>query len=158
MPVLTNPRYEHFAQLVATGQSPKQAYAAAGYGEKTAYTCGPRLLKRPEVRSRVTELQQTVTRTSIFRAAVSREFVVTELMDNAQKAKQNQAWSASSRALELLGRELGMFVERSFQIPTRWEDLPELIPAEIIENLNARSSEIDWTEGYLITNEALHLV
>ena len=59
-------------------------------------------------------------------------------MDNALRAKQNEAWSASNRALELLGRELGMFVERSFQIPTRWEDLPESIQAEIIENLNAR--------------------
>ena len=104
--LLNNPRQEHFAQLVATGQTPAQAYAAAGYEEKTAYTCGPRLLKRPEVRSRVTELQQTAAQTSVSRAALSRDFVVRELMDNALKAKENHEWPASNRALELLGREL----------------------------------------------------
>jgi len=67
-------------------------------------------------------------------------------MDNAQKAKQNQAWSASNRALELLGRELGMFGERSFQMPTRWEELPESIQAEIIENLNARVQALEAEE------------
>jgi hypothetical protein len=107
--VLTNSRYEHFAQLVATGQSPAQAYAAAGYEEKTAYTCGPRLLKRPEVQSRVTELQRKVAQISVAHAALSRGFVVSELMDIVLKAKQDKEWSAANRALELLGRDLGMF-------------------------------------------------
>jgi hypothetical protein len=121
--LLNNPRQEHFAQLVATGQSPAQAYAAAGYEEKTAYTCGPRLLKRPEVRSRVKELQQTVAQTSVSRAALSREFVVRELMDNALKAKANHEWPASNRALELLGRELNMFEESARSWSGRLEDL-----------------------------------
>ena len=69
MGLLNNPRHELFAELVATGQSPAQAYAAVGYEGKTAYTCGPRLLKRPEVRSRVTELQQTAAQTSVSRTA-----------------------------------------------------------------------------------------
>ena len=135
---LENPRHEHFAQLVATGQPPAQAYAAAGYEEKTAYTCGPRLLKRPEVRSRVKELQQTVAQTSVSRAALSREFVVRELMDNALKAKANHEWPASNRALELLGRELGMFVERVCTWSGRLEDLdPEQLD-NYLASLKAR--------------------
>ncbi len=89
MAVLNNPRHEHFAHLVATGHSPAEAYATAGYKEKTAYTCGPRLLKRPAVRARVSQLQQTVAQVSVSRAALNREFVLRELMDNALKAKED---------------------------------------------------------------------
>jgi len=41
--------------------------------------------------------------------SLSREFVLRELMDNAMQAKKNQEWSASNRAFELVGKELGMF-------------------------------------------------
>ena len=135
MGLLDNPRHEKFAQLVATGHSPARAYAVAGYEEKTAYTCGPRLLKLPEVRSRVSELQQAVTSSSILCAALNREFVITELKDNALKAKQHQEWSASNRSLELLGRELGMFVERPFKLPPNPADWPQEMRDAVIAEL-----------------------
>ena len=113
MPVLSDPRHERFAELVASGRTPADAYVAAGYKERTAYTCGPRLLKRPEVRDRVHELRQTAAQVSVTRSALNREFVLGELMDNALKAKQDQQWASSNRALELLGKELGMFVDRA---------------------------------------------
>src|ERR1700687_1690399 len=135
MGLLDNPRHEQFAQLVAAGHSPARAYAAAGYEEKTAYTCGPRLFKQPEVRSRVSELQQAVTSTSITCAALNREFVITELKDNALKAKQHQEWSASNRALELLGRELGMFVEHTFKLPQHPAEWPQEMRDAVIAEL-----------------------
>jgi hypothetical protein len=109
MATLRNSKHEQFAQLVATGNTPAEAYVRAGYAEKAAYTCGPRLLRSAPVRERVAELQQMVAKTTVTRAAIDREFVLRELVDNALKAKQNQEWSASNRALELLGKELGMF-------------------------------------------------
>jgi hypothetical protein len=130
MPALHNPRHEHFAQLVAAGQSPAHAYATAGYEERTAYTCGPRLLKTAAVRDRVTELRQKVAEVSVTRAAVNREFVLRELMDNAMKAKQNQQWSASNRALELIGRDLGMFDGTSV-----WDGDPDKLTADQIRVL-----------------------
>jgi len=132
--VLWNSKYEHFARLVAMGQSPAQAYIAVGYEEKTAYTCGPRLLKRPEVQARVTELQQKAAQTSIQQAGLSREFVLRELMDNALQAKQNQEWSASNRALELLGKELGLFVDRSDH-GFHWDGDPNTLTEEQHEKL-----------------------
>ena len=113
MPVLPNSKHERFAQLVASGRTPADAYAAVGYKERTAYTCGPRLLKRAAVRARVTELQRAVAQVSVTRGAIDREFVLKELMDNALQAKQEQQFSASNRALELLGKEMGMFVDRT---------------------------------------------
>ena len=47
-----------------------------------------------------------------------------ELMDNALQAKQSREWSASNRALELLGKELGICTSRD--IP--WDgDLASLL-------------------------------
>src|SRR5215471_17396116 len=109
MASLDNPRHEHFAQLIASGQTPAAAYVRAGYRAKAAYTCGPRLLKQPAVRARVDDLRQIVVETSLQRAAFNHEFVIRELMTNALKAQQSDDYSASNRALELLGRELGMF-------------------------------------------------
>jgi len=109
MSALRNPRHEQFAQLIAAGKTPAEAYVLVGYAEKTAYTCGPRLLKQPSVGARVAELQQTVAVATVTRMSLSREFVLRELMDNAMQAKKNQEWSASNRAFELIGKDLGMF-------------------------------------------------
>ena len=109
MPVLPNSKHEQFAQLLVTGKTPPEAYVAAGYASKTAYTCGPRLLKTASVQARVRELQQTVATAAVTRAVLDRAFVLRELMDNALQAKKNGEWSSSNRALELLGKELGLF-------------------------------------------------
>ena len=65
VPRLDNSRHEQFAQLVAIGQSPAQAYAAAGYEGETLYTCGPRLFRTADVRERVTELQQAIAKATV---------------------------------------------------------------------------------------------
>ena len=102
-----------------------------GYAEKTAYTCGPRLLKKASVQARVSELQQTVATAAITRAALDREFVLCELMDNALKAKQSREWSASNRALELLGKELGMFTP--VELP--WDGDPTSLTTSQLDQL-----------------------
>src|SRR6266567_1964853 len=147
MPILNNPRHERFAQLLATGQNPAQAYATVGYEEKGSYTCGPRLLKRTEIKARVDELRQQVARSAVDAAALNRQFVLTELMDNAIKAKENQEWSASNRALELLGKELGLFVERSEH--TFWNGDPNTLSDEQLVRLIRYFEEIVQAEHQL---------
>jgi len=137
LPVLNNSKYEHFARLVATGHSPAQAYAAAGYEEKTAYTCGPRLLKRPEVRSRVTELQQTVAQTSVDAVIFNRERVLNRLSQLSHEAQRKGQYSTAARCEELIGKQLGMFVDRFQNLPTRVEDLPEELLDDFIDQFAA---------------------
>jgi len=91
-----------------------------GYSAQSAYTSGPRLLKVPAVNARVTELRQTVSTGAIIRAELDREFVLRELVDNALKAKQQGQWAASNRALELLGRELGLFSDDRADVVLPW--------------------------------------
>ena len=148
MAVLDNPRHERFAQLVATGRNPAEAYVAAGYAGKTAYTCGPRLLKVCSVRNRVRELQQTMAHVFAGQAAVDRQFVLRELRDNALAAKQNRQYSASNRALELLGKELGMFQDRN-EDWLDWDgDLSQLTDEQLqkflslLERMSSRQTEV----------------
>lgn len=131
MAVLNNPRHERFAQLVVIGKSAAEAYVDAGYAGQAAYTSGPRLLKVSSVRTRVQELQHTITTESASRAAVDREFVLRELVDNALAAKRNGQYSASNKALELLGKELGMFWENRLE----WDGDPSKLSDQQLEEM-----------------------
>ena len=82
-------------------------------------------------RSWAGELQQTVATAAITRAALDREFALCELMDNALQAKQSREWSASNRALELLGKELGMFTP--VELP--WDGDPASLTTSQLEQL-----------------------
>ena len=150
MGLLNNPRQEHFAQLVATGQSPAQAYGAAGYEGKTAHTCGPRLLKRREVRSRVTELQQTAAQTSVRRVALNRERVMNRLSQLSHEAQQKGQFSAAVRCEELIGKQLGMFVQRVWRWSGRLEDLD---PEQLDNYMASLKVLIDAEEGRLLEQQ-----
>jgi hypothetical protein len=124
--VLHNSRHEQFAQLVAAGKTPAEAYAAVGYAPKTAYTCGPRMLKVPSVSARVGELQQTVAQAVAIRTTIDRNKVLAGLWEIAQNGKSE---SARVRAYELCGKDLGMFVEPKFD----WDGDPRTLTDQQLE-------------------------
>lgn len=107
MPILSNARHERFAQELAKGLVPEDAYQAAGF--KPARQNAHRLMTKDDVRARVEELKQRAAAD----VQVSREWVLEQLIDNAAKAKQAGDFGPSNQALNLIGKELGMFVERS---------------------------------------------
>lgn len=121
MPVLNNPKHERFAQGLAAGKSATEAYGAAGY--KPHQPSASRLLSNVIVQSRVAELQAR----SADGVVLSRQYVLDRLMQNVERAMQYEEikaggeptgefkyeGSVANRALELLGKELGMFVDRS---------------------------------------------
>src|SRR5712691_2221769 len=126
--VLRNPRHEQFAQLVATGKSPAEAYVCVGFSKAGAAASATRLLRNAPVRARVEELQQGVAQAAVTRAAIDREYVLAGLKENYRRAMQQEPvldskgrptgeytynGSVANRSLELMGKELGMFVERS---------------------------------------------
>ncbi len=127
MAPLKNSRHEHFAQLVASGQSPTKAYTLAGYSEKGAHASANRLLRVATVSARVTELQKAVSERAVEKASVDRAWVLAQLRENAERAMQavevldskgkptgefRYEGGVANRALELIGKELGMFRER----------------------------------------------
>lgn len=105
MPVLDNQRHEAFAHALARGLSATDAMKEAGYSDPRNST---RLTKNDEIAARVAELKAMAAE----RVVVDREWVLAKLVENAAN-HQAENPAASNRALELIGKELGMFVERS---------------------------------------------
>jgi hypothetical protein len=61
LPILENPKYEHFAQLVAGGANAAKAYLEAGYKTTAAQQCASRLLTNVQVQARVAELKREIS-------------------------------------------------------------------------------------------------
>lgn len=121
MTMLKNPRHERFAQAIAAGKSAADAYTEAGYAESRS--AASRLSTNVNISTRVAELQSRVTDGVV----ITRQWVLERLVENANRAMQAAApvgqdgqpsgeyryeGSVANRALELLGKELGMFIER----------------------------------------------
>lgn len=132
MAILNNPRHERFAQGLAAGKSQAEAYQEAGYrpSESNAST----LRSNQKVSARIAELQERAAAS----VQVSREWVLERLVENANRAMQAAAvkdnegnpigeykyeGNVANRALELVGKELGMFVERSEVKISEFDDL-----------------------------------
>lgn len=140
--MLKNARQEVFAQNVASGMSNRDAYIKAGYSDhltgKSTIEMASRLRKKHQIAARIAELleqrqeaDEKSTALAIERAiekvALTKEYVITRLMENAERAMQavpvknakgeetgvyRYEGSVANRALELLGKELGLFVDR----------------------------------------------
>lgn len=90
----------------AAGNATKAA-EIAGYSPKSAYQLGHMLLKDVEVRAAVDTRQQALTATSTFTA----ERIIQELETVAQ-AKVDVKSADKMKALEMLGKQRGMFQEK----------------------------------------------
>jgi phage terminase small subunit len=137
MPALSNPRQEQFAQLVASGTTATEAYTSVGYAKVGASSSAARLLRNAPIQTRVAELKQAVSQATVTRAAVDRAYVLAGLKENFERAMQHRPvldakgketgiyaynGQVANRALELIGKELGMFVDRNMDVP--WDGDP----------------------------------
>lgn len=77
MPVLSNQKHEAFAQLVATGEAAGAAYRQIypSASAATAETTGPELLRKPQVKARVEELQEAGASKAVFTLATTIEYL-----------------------------------------------------------------------------------
>jgi phage terminase small subunit len=133
VPVLTNPRWEAAAQANASGKTIKDAYEGSGFKPNSA--AATRFFQRPEIKARVAEIvaqRQKIEILAVQKAAdrlgLTKEWVLQRLMWNAERCLRGAPvldkdgvhtgkfsgipqGSAANRALELCGRELGMFIQ-----------------------------------------------
>lgn len=132
MPILTNPKHERFAQELAKGKSLEDAYVAAGYRPSRGNACV--LKQKQSVSERVAELlaerekiHAQATAEAIREEKLTKAWVIARLVENANRAMQavpvttrdgeatgeyKYEGHVANKALELLGKELGMFIDR----------------------------------------------
>lgn len=121
------PKQEAFVLAYLKTGNATEAYRTA-YNPKTMsdeniWTEASKLLKHPKVAPRLAQLQAKVEE----RAIVSKEWVISRLVENVNRAMQAEEvtgadgeptglfryeGSVANRALELLGKELKMFIDR----------------------------------------------
>lgn len=111
MPILKNSRHEMFAHAVAKGSVPGNAYVSAGYSTNGADRNAHRLMKKDEIKSRIDEIKANIAKMGQEKAGIDKAWILTMLQDIAKYHWKRNA-AASNRALELMGKEAGMFRER----------------------------------------------
>lgn len=109
---LTNTRQELFVQGILKGLPANRAYVAAGYADKNADSNATRLMGNERVSARVQYLQSKVADRVVAKAVLNRDEVLRRLDRNSEDAHAAGEFSASNQALNLIGKELGMFVEQ----------------------------------------------
>lgn len=150
---------EYLIDLNAT-----QAAIRAGYSIDTAYSIGSENTKKPEIRARIGELMDARSERTLIHA----DYIVTNLVEVANRslnavpvmefdpiAKEMRqkgsdagepVWefdsSGANRALELLGKHIGMFEKDNLQRKTDNALLNPDLAAAIAQKLNLNASNM----------------
>jgi phage terminase small subunit len=146
MPILENARHERFAQELAAGKTATEAYVLAGYKPNDGNAAT--LKGNQRITERVAELQGRAAEGVVL----TRQWVIERLIENANRAMQAEAvknsdgeatgeyrydGSVANRSLELLGKELGMFVDRSENTNVNTSYVVSSDPVDSVEDWEA---------------------
>lgn len=107
MPILKNSKHELFAQYVAKGTSYSKSYELAGY--KYDRSAAARTANYPKVAARILELKAAAAE----RAILSRAQIIEMLLVDRELAQEAGQIAAAVRVSELLGKDLGMWLNEA---------------------------------------------
>ena len=110
--VLTNAKHEIFCQRMVLGDNQTEAAKIAGYAASCASVQGHKLMQKPLIQQRVRYLQNRTSEVAIERVVLNKSWVLQKLRDNIEAANKEGDHSAVNRGLELIGKEIRMFVDR----------------------------------------------
>ncbi len=102
------PKMKRFVDEYIIDNNATQAAIRAGYSPKTAKEQGARLLTKVHVKEALEAKKHRLA----IKAEVSAEWVLRELIDNAKIAKETGDLNPANKALELIGKHLGMFTDK----------------------------------------------
>lgn len=123
------PKQQRFAEEYLVDLNATQAAIRAGYSEKTAYSIGQENLNKPEIQQAISDAR--VKRSE--RTEITQDWIIDRLVENVERAMQAEPvlddkgnrtgeyvyqGNVANRALELLGKHQGMFIDRQ-QIDNR---------------------------------------
>ena len=102
------PKQDEFCRQFVVDLCATQAAIRAGYRERTARSVGSENLTKPDIQARIAELQAERSK----RTDIKADDVLRRLMREADAGDMNEPSAARIRAVELLGKHLGLFVDR----------------------------------------------
>ena len=155
MSTLKNERHEKFCQALVQGKSKVDAYVIAGYAPSRPNAST--LANKEHVRQRVDELLGKAADIAVnvagITSGITKAWVLEGLRKNADKGlREKKASSVANRALELIGKELGLFVDRVEQgKPGDFAHLSdEELDAQISSRLKARGLNDRQVRNFLL--------
>ena len=146
MGALNNVRFERFAQEIVKGTPVRKSYTLAGYRANPGNAS--RLRQHQDIQRRIAELQRQRTAavelaqlSAAEKAGVSAFWVIRTLRRNSVLAARRGDTAASNRAIELIGKHIGLFVDRKEISINMIDDsdeylkrIMELVQAPVIEH------------------------
>ena len=132
------PKMRAFASLVAQGNSPRDAYRKAyevrnGTSEATVIASANKLMKDRRIGALMEPVWEAVKQNVIDDAIATRRYVLEQLHQHA--ADDNVRTSDRLKSLELMGKAIGMFVDKS-EAKVEQVD-PEQLKRELDSHLKA---------------------
>ena len=161
MPALTNPKHERFAQELAKGKPADESYALAGFspnrGNAATLKHKQSILDRlAEILDERESIHAQATADAVKSVGLTKQWVIETLMENVAKAMQATAMrnengdpigefqyqgSVANKALELLGKEMGMFIDRSINENVNTDYVVSGDPIGSVEDWEAEHSK-----------------
>jgi Phage terminase, small subunit len=103
-----SPQQQRFVEEYCLGKTATEAARIAGYSPKRPDVAGAKLLAQPHIAAAVAALRAKVAKETSITVA----WVQEQLVDTYRAARSDTDLAAANRALELLGKNLGMFADR----------------------------------------------
>lgn len=145
-------KHERFCQEYIIDYNGTQAAIRAGYSDASAKQTAYKLQKRDDINSRIRELQ----REQVKRLGLSQDYVVLELLDtykSCREATPVMEWDYGERclvetgkyqfdskgalkALEMIGKHLGMFDKKNAQAHDEKSNLLDMLVSGTGEDMN----------------------
>lgn len=108
-----NDRQQLFAQEYLVDLNATQAAIRAGYSQKTARSQGERLLTNVDIAAAIQRgIKERIEKTQITAERVLLELAAIAFMDIEKLAEVGGKITDKLKALELIGRHLGMFTDK----------------------------------------------
>jgi len=130
-------KQESFAQKVAAGSilsdAYRESYAAENMADKTVWSEACRLAQNPKVATRIKAIQADMEADHRTRTARREEYVLKRLQEEAEGAETD---GARVRALELLGKTVGIFTDR-VEVEQDTDKTAEELEADLERRLSA---------------------
>ncbi len=142
MPALSNHLHEIFAAGLARGLSGTKAAQTAGVPSGSAHARAYEWRKREDVQKRIEEIREQEMVSLSSDKAVDREWVLARLKQIADIAMAERNRTAAIRATELIGKELGMFIERKMDVTS---PLASFTPAQL-------NILVSFVDSHLVAN------
>ena len=130
-----NPKQERFVAEYVKDLNATQAYIRAGYSKGGAAQAAEKLLRNTEIQAAIADKQQVIGE----RLEITAAKVLQDLEDARRNAMATMEWGPAIRAAELLGKHIGMFVDRSETVITE---------RNVIRAPEMSETPADWQSTY----------